>query len=476
MLETHIPQINVDDIMQYVRKEVEQLAQSPDSYTRSTIYAETVSAQSQITSFILPASKKYDFSELLTFHNLDFIANGYAAILRRVPDLKGRDYYLSRLQDGTLSKAEILGRMRFSKEGRSHKIKVSGLFFPFIVQSSFKIPLLGRFLRIIVGIFNLPQILRNIQKLEQTLLRANDRMNNRLKILLLVNSNLERRFATSVEDLQRDYQGVKLDVERVSAYEAANRRKLCAIEQFSVGNLRESNAIHSGQSSGSATAKDSSDGLYSFPESLYVAFENTFRGPKSVIKDQQAMYLPYVKEALAQTGKKKILDIGCGRGEWLELLQENGYDGCGVDQNGISISENAVSGLNVECIDGLEYLALQVDDSFAFISGFHFVEHLPFSKLLILIDECLRVLACNGILLFETPNPENLIVGACNFYTDPTHCHPLPHPTLKFLLEERGGRDVEVILCNPNENRELGSAELQNLLYGPQDYAILCKK
>ncbi len=444
MLETHIPQINVDDIMQYVRKEVEQLAQSPDSYNRSTIYAETVSAQSQTTPFILPTCKKYDFDELSTFHNLDFIANGYAAILRRVPDSKGKDYYLGRLQDGTLSKAEILGRMRFSKEGRSHKIKVNGLFFPFFIQSSFKIPLLGRLLRIIVGILNLPEILRNIQKLEQTLVRENDRMNNKLKILSLVNLNLERRFATSFDDLQRDYQELKLDVEQqVSAYEAA---------------------------------KDSYDRLHSFPEALYVAYENTFRGPKAVIKDQQAMYLPYVKKALKQTGNNKILDIGCGRGEWLELLQEHGYDGCGVDHNTISTSKNAASGLNVECIDGLEYLARQADDSFAFISGFHFIEHLPFSKRLLLIDECLRVLARNGVLLFETPNPENLIVGACNFYTDPTHCNPLPYPTLKFLLEERGGRDVDVILCNPNMDEDLGSTVLQNLLYGPQDYAILCKK
>lgn len=217
-------------------------------------------------------------------------------------------------------------------------------------------------------------------------------------------------------------------------------------------------------------------------EMMYAAFEDLFRGTREEIKNRQRVYLSVLTEAGAGTSDRPVLDLGCGRGEWLELLREQGMTARGVDGNTEMVERSRASGLEVAQADAIAYLRDLPDSSLGAVTTFHMVEHLPFDDVLILISESLRVLKPGGVLLFETPNPNNLFVGARNFYTDPTHLHPLPCSLMRFVTEARGFSDVIVREVNPMpDSMRLPDTTpagvfLNEHFFGPQDYAIIGRK
>lgn len=211
---------------------------------------------------------------------------------------------------------------------------------------------------------------------------------------------------------------------------------------------------------------------------LYFEFEDQFRGTRDDIKGRQRIYLPYIRDAQAGTEERPVLDLGCGRGEWLELLKEEGCVARGVDMNTAMISLCRDLGLDVTRSDALKYLRDLPGESMGAVTGFHIIEHLPFEVLIQLLDETVRILKPGGIAVFETPNPQNVMVGSCNFYFDPTHRNPLPSPVIKFLAEARGLCRVSVLDLHPcPESYWLTGSELaerfSQLFYGPQDYAVV---
>jgi len=217
-------------------------------------------------------------------------------------------------------------------------------------------------------------------------------------------------------------------------------------------------------------------------DALYVVFEDRFRGSREEIKGRVREHLGLVEAVKAASVDGPVLDIGCGRGEWLELLREQGYAARGVDKNRIMVSECRTRGLDAVAGEAVDYLKSQEGEAFAAITGFHLVEHLPFDALIRLLDESLRGLKPGGVAVFETPNPENLVVGACNFYSDPTHRHPIPPALLSFLLESRGFENIEIRRLHPNEYflnspGEHGCSEkIQALFTNAQDYCAIAFK
>ncbi len=216
-------------------------------------------------------------------------------------------------------------------------------------------------------------------------------------------------------------------------------------------------------------------------DSLYVTFEDKFRGTRDEIKDRLSVYLPLLKEAGAGTEERPVLDIGSGRGEWLELLRERNLTARGVDINETLASQCRQRGLEVEIQDAFEYLRSLPDGCLGAVTGFHIIEHLPMETQLELYAESNRVLVTGGLVIFETPNPQNLLVGACNFYADPTHKRPLYPETQQFFLEYRGFSRVELKYLHPheagarlpeNEAPELAS-RLNDLLSCARDYAVI---
>ena len=213
-------------------------------------------------------------------------------------------------------------------------------------------------------------------------------------------------------------------------------------------------------------------------EAFYVAFEDHFRGSREDIFGRLKVYLPLLEEAKIGTLEFPILDIGCGRGEWLELLSQSGYTARGIDLNRVMVEQCKARNLDVSESDVIAYLQSLPDTSFGAVTGFHIIEHLPFETLVRLLDETVRVLKPGGVAIFETPNPENVLVGSCNFYFDPTHCNPLPSPMIKFLVEARGLCKAKIINLHPYpETFKVNGSEVaerfNEYFYGPQDYAIV---
>jgi len=218
-------------------------------------------------------------------------------------------------------------------------------------------------------------------------------------------------------------------------------------------------------------------------DAFYVSFEDQFRGTRADIKERAKVYLPAINLAKAGSETAPILDIGCGRGEWLELLKENELHAQGVDVNHVMVSRCEALGLEVINADAIDYLRTIKSNSLGAVTGMHIIEHIPFKRLIALFDEVLRVLKPGGIAIFETPNPENLIVGACNFYYDPTHLNPLPPEPMRFVMEARGFDSIEIVRLHPYPKEDLlndGAVKVQQtvneLMYGPRDYALVAYK
>ena len=214
-------------------------------------------------------------------------------------------------------------------------------------------------------------------------------------------------------------------------------------------------------------------------DSLYFSLEDVLRGTPEQIKEQVKVYLPFLEKAGINSD---ILDVGCGRGEWLEVLREAGFTARGIDSNRILVERCRELSLDVVEAEALRYLASSIPEgSLSAVTAFHFAEHLPLEALVRFLDETGRTLKPGGLMILETPNPENLLVGSCNFYLDPTHKNPIPIPTLKLLVEARGFLCEEVLKLHainaPKiEVKDQLTSHFNHYLYGPMNYAIVARK
>jgi O-antigen chain-terminating methyltransferase len=216
-------------------------------------------------------------------------------------------------------------------------------------------------------------------------------------------------------------------------------------------------------------------------DSFYVAFQEVFRGAREDIKNRLARYVEIVRDAGAGQLGKPVLDVGCGRGEWLELLKENRVLAYGVDVNSVMVERTAALGLDARCVDVLEHLSGLPDAALSALTAFHVIEHVSLDVLIDFLDEALRALAPGGVLILETPNPETTKVGATTFYNDPTHRNPIPPQVLQFMVEHRGFQVFEVLRLHPFTDGLLheptADVELLNRqLFGSQDYAVIARR
>ncbi len=227
------------------------------------------------------------------------------------------------------------------------------------------------------------------------------------------------------------------------------------------------------------TAKDASEIRVA---DTYARFEERFRGSREAVKAMMASYNGDI-ETLGNYGP--VVDIGSGRGEWLEMLRDAGVEAYGVDSNETFVNQCQARGLDVRLGDALAHLAEVPAGSLGAVTGFHIAEHLPVPVLIELLDRCMVALAPGGRILFETPNPTNLLVGAANFYLDPTHLRPLHPDLLSFLVSDRGFVDVEIRFLHPSRpdltalaGVDASEAEkaMRWAMFGAQDVSVLAAK
>jgi SAM-dependent methyltransferase len=231
--------------------------------------------------------------------------------------------------------------------------------------------------------------------------------------------------------------------------------------------------------------------LHRHPEPYfdYFGFEDRFRGSETHIKECQSVYVEYFK------GSDQVLDIGCGRGEFLELLKEAGIKAKGLDLDLDMVLYCQDKELDVVRKDAFAYLECLPDESLGGLFTAQVVEHLDPSRVIELVNLCHRKLQSGGVMIVETPNPICLTVFARSFYMDFSHIRPIHPEAMKFLFESVGFQNVQARFSSPIEpsmripplsdvaanvktaeefNR--GIERLNDLLYGFQEYSVIGRK
>lgn len=218
----------------------------------------------------------------------------------------------------------------------------------------------------------------------------------------------------------------------------------------------------------------------------YLGFEERFRGSKQAIKDRQTEYLDYFFE------RGEILDIGCGRGEFLWMLQERGIPARGVDIDEDMVARCREQGMIADCADAIEFLDRQPDGAFGGVFISQVVEHLSTEYLVALLDAIGRKTSTGAVLIIETINPESLPVLMRWYWLDPTHVRLIHPETLQYFIEQAGFavKTVQFRRAVPDEecfpSLELASVPADELtayneaiaginarLFGPLDYFVV---
>jgi SAM-dependent methyltransferase len=216
-----------------------------------------------------------------------------------------------------------------------------------------------------------------------------------------------------------------------------------------------------------------SAGAPPIPAGVYALFEERFRGSPEQIADAQGFYVGFLKDLPGP-----VLDVGCGRGEFLRLLQAAGIPATGLESNPISAQACRQAGLDVEIADALDALARRPGGKLGAVVAFQVVEHWRPEEIFRFLQEARRVTAPGGIVIAETINSDSLSAMRA-FYLDPTHMRPVPPDALRFLAEAAGLTDLRIEYRSPLpasqrlEESSENEKRLNALLFGPQDYALI---
>lgn len=313
---------------------------------------------------------------------------------------------------------------------------------------------------------------------QEDLAATRDALMGRVDTLVNQLELVDRLEARQRESVQRDVKDVAA---RLAELEGAVERlelpsRLARLERVS-RNVSASRAP--------AAAVPPREGVQQLPDFDYMTFENRFR-PEASVRERHTTYVELLR------GRKRVVDVGCGRGELLELLREVGVSAYGVD-----VADDVIAVCRekeLEVVDGDAVAHLEALDKGAVdgIVASHIVEHLAPDRLWRLISAAAETVADGGILVVETPNPESLLAGSVNFHRDPTHVRPVHPDTLSFLCESAGFARVEIrrLAPVPEEERlrqpstgdgrlaeEVGEivTQLNDLIYGYQDYALIAR-
>lgn len=216
-------------------------------------------------------------------------------------------------------------------------------------------------------------------------------------------------------------------------------------------------------------------------DALYISLEDHFRGDKATVHQRQMEYLPYISGIVSE--QFPLIDLGCGRGEWLQVLKDNHIAARGIDSNTACVAECSENGLAASLGELLDTLTQLPDGSCGSVTMFQVLEHLPFDVVVNVLREARRVLIPGGVFIGEVPNSETLRVGASTFWIDPTHQRPLFPAVLAFLASSVGfagvtGKYSSPLAPTPDltglpDNATKTILDLHHAINGPGDFALI---
>ena len=259
--------------------------------------------------------------------------------------------------------------------------------------------------------------------------------------------------------------------DRAAAGDESSRRTLVELEE----RLRRVERRGSGPAPSPVATVAAQPAAAAVPD--YFAFEARMRGSTAAVRERQRPYVDDFRDAVP------VLDVGCGRGEFLSLLREAGVDARGIDADADMVAYAQGEGLDVEQADVVAYLEALDDGSLGGIFAAQVVEHLPPGALVRLLELAASKLRPGGLFVAETINPLSPL-ALRSYFADLTHAQPLVPETLALLAEQAGFREVETRFLNePDEKLAVPDdpliaanvRRLNELLFGPLDYAILAR-
>lgn len=425
----------------------------------------------------VPKEAKYrvrlNYKELLKGNNTEFIYNIYSKILLRDADPTGFENYLNMLVRENGNRVLVLGSIRYSQEGKQKSIPVHGLYVRYKIKKVFRIlyriPILGYLLRWVKDIITMP---RKFNNLYSSIIQQQISEENIYKLINRTKDEFKITLDKTKDELKITFEELKVNIDEKINKNANDIEKI----NSKFEKIEEEKRIK----------ENEEEKIKSEMDEIYLKFENQFRGKRDEIKRKLSKYIPIIENVDIHNNHDhtNVVDVGCGRGEWLELLKENRFIYTGVDLNESMVKSCKELNLNAVEADAISYLSTLEDSSVYVITGFQIVEHIGTENIVRLLKESYRVLKSGGMAIFETPNPENLIIGACNFYFDSTHIKPIPPAQLQFLAESSGFDRVDILRLHPynvidiekldTKNEEM--LKIANFFNNMTDYSILAYK
>ena len=348
----------------------------------------------------------------------------------------------------------------------------------------------------ILGIVRNEGVFDQVEKMEREILDVSSDIEKMEREILDVSSDIEK-MEREILDIHDIIERTSQDFERLAINVRNNTAQIEKIEYLEtklsilqqkvkkqIPNIQKLDESGKVENSGNKVKIGKSESNESYEVLDYFDFENHFRGTREHIKQVQKPYLEYFK------GCKTVLDIGCGRGEFLELLRSEQIEAIGIDIYEDYVEYCKTKGLVVVQDDALHYLENRNEQVDGIFIG-QVVEHLELEKMVRLCNLVYEQLNDGGTVIFETPNPTSLAIYTHAFYLDPSHTKPVHPLTLKYFLEKAGFKQTEIIYTESSkidfeippiktetneEQFNCAMQEVQRLLFGSQDYAIIARK
>ncbi|GAA4296446.1 hypothetical protein GCM10023142_35180 [Anaerocolumna aminovalerica] len=412
-------------------KKIKLLKKIDNRLRKLSIYDKNIRPRLRIKLDSFYNKKIIDGNELLKFEDEEFIDALYRSVLFREADIEGKNNALQFLRKSGTDKIDLINFFIKSDEGKSKNIKVVGIWkkkaFIYAKRGIYKIPILGFIIQFLVNICLLTKRLRNFQL-------GFDDIYNQIRLLNTRSLNIEK----DLNQFRNSTNSIKQDIESIN-----DRTK--EIEHFKL----ESVIFEEKQNSKLKYEKDIIDRFYLRYNEVVMP------DSREEVKKRSIIYIDKLNNWFRNRNKKEliVIDLGCGECEWVELLNDNGFHAKGVDSNSSVVKKvkEILPNINIEEIDAFSYLKRLDDNSVDILSSLHMVEHLDMIELIELLSECKRVLKSGGVLIVETPNPQNILTSTYYFNMDPTHKKPIPPELLAFLVNESGLTVEEKILLYPLE-------------------------